>query len=668
MKSFFRSSKKNLLIAFVFFVGFFLFFFLRNHYFGPSYINLDGNFPAGTTFQISWDAGRGYNEIEKRSISIKESTLDVDFLLPQLPLKSVKVISNGQKVNLESGKIVILKSGTSIPFEIKSNVASAQIDPRKLESPRILLLLVQIMLAILIGWPAYELLVFKSRLGLNWKNFIKYIFFENQRWVFWAMFFIACAVFSFWLLGQWPGAATSDSFNQLIQTKTFEITNAFPYLSTLYLMALMQFHDSFAAVSVFQILATSALASYIFYFVYKNGIKFYLILPFYLLFIFSIPIGLLNITIWKDIPFSLLVVFWGFYLFYLGYRQKLGIKTNFSFKKIFILSLLFILVVLIRHNGYLYLLVLPLVIVWGRLMSKKTFITFAIVSLIFLIFFKFVIPAVFNIPRWSKVESNLAWKFHPMAALILSNKYISDNPTGDRAIVDKVIGLKNIEEYYDPNNGAPLSGTLNLQLNQSDINQFNKMFYQRIWQNLPLFLAERTRLFTTMLDSNYPNEALTWVNHYWSNPGIQSYLWDWNGGTGLYIKFNPVKKFFTIQQKIIAFISPIRPAIFNLLYPVIFLTIIFLLYRWVPLSARSSFFILAQLPFWFIFVISPLFRYLYFIYFYYFFAGPLLLLELNFKKPSRYVFYVTYAAFIVPFLIAGVLIIFRYCGGAVLLY
>ena len=49
-----------------------------------------------------------------------------------------------------------------------------------------------------------------------------------------------------------------------------------------------------------------------------------IILPFYFLFITSIPIGLYTITLWKDIPFALLVVFWAFWFVKLVFEEERG--------------------------------------------------------------------------------------------------------------------------------------------------------------------------------------------------------------------------------------------------------------------------------------------------------------------------------------------------------
>jgi len=672
----------HLIIAFCFFIGLFLLFFLRNHYYEPATLKVDGYFLVDTEINLSWDSGRGFNQSETIPVTLEAGDDERIIELPQLGLKQIKLTSQQPNIlnNIESLKVKSASSEQTLSFQKQPNSVLTQIDTKKLEKVNSLLILVQMLLALLLAWLVYEFLGLKNRLGKpNWFGVIKYIFIEEKHWTFWVMFLGAILIFSFWLLGQWPGAPVADTFGQLFQTKTLILNNSHPYLSTLYLLSLMQFYDSFAAVSIFQILATSALASFVFYFVYKNGVKFYLVLPFYLMFVSSIPIGLYNIAIWKDIPFSLLVVFWGFYLFYLGYQQKNGATIEFSLKKIFLLSLLFILMVLIRHNGYLYLLVLPLIIIVGRLMTKRILIEFLLASLVLLLILKFLVPYLFNIQGWSKVETNLAWKFHPMVALIQSESYVSEKPAEDQEIINNIIGYNKIQKYYKPLNGAPLAGEIDIPAFSEDTEKFNLLFYRAMLQNLPFFISERTYLFFTLL---YPtsHDATVWWNIYSDPENLRSWISDWGSGTYLYVQFHPVDKLFNLQQKFLAQVYRLNPAIYDLLYPVVFLIIIFFLYKWLPLSARSSFFILAQLPFWFIFIISPSFRYLYFIYLYYFLAFPLLILEITLNRklapnslltrPKLYTLLLIgiFLAFIIPFVFADSLIIYHWFGGNVKLF
>ena len=76
-----------------------------------------------------------------------------------------------------------------------------------------------------------------------------------------------------------------------------------------------------------------------------------IILPFYFLFITSIPVGVYTITLWKDIPFALLVVFWAFWFVKLRFEKKEGValpKRNGH-------SVPFVMAMgLFRYNGVVY--------------------------------------------------------------------------------------------------------------------------------------------------------------------------------------------------------------------------------------------------------------------------------------------------------------------------
>lgn len=670
----FKNNLPKIMPIFFVFIGFFLFFFLRNHYYLPATLEIRGNFTQKTEAVLSWDSGRGFNQNEVLPVVFEAQTTSKTIELPQLGIRGLKLTNKDPNVNLDiSFLLVKSENGEQIlSLDKPDEVISAKVNHRQLVNIQPFLVVMQILLALLISWLVFELLNLKYRFRKpNWQSTFKSIFLEEKRWTFWLMSFVSILIFSFWLLGQWPGAVSPDSFYQLYQTKSLVLNNAHPYLHTLYLLTLMQFYDSFGAVAIFQLLATSFLGSYIFYFVIRNGLKFYLILPFFLAFVFSIPIGLFNIIIWKDVPFSLLVLFWGFYLFYLGYQKKKGIKTDFSFKKIAILAFLFILTVLIRHNGFLYLLVLPLILLLGQLMPRKILIKFFLVSAIFFLIFKSLLPNVLGVQNYTSNFSSLIWKINPLVNLISSKSYISDNLQKDKEIVEKIVAPDNIQKYfYSSSPWDVIAYTSFANLKEEDVKEFNQLFYKRVLSNLPIFLAERTERFFTLLSPR----VSAWGNDYQNPDSLKSYIYLWRSGTSLYIQFTPVVKLMDFQAKLLILLSRFEPIIYDLLYPTLFLLVILLLYKWLPLSSRANFFILSQLPFWFVFTLFPEFRYLYFIYLYYFFAFPLLILEITLnrdlasksilKNPRIFNFLLVmiYLFFIIPYIVGGVLI-YHYWGS-----
>jgi len=198
---------------------------------------------------------------------------------------------------------------------------------------------------------------------------------QGNRPLFWGMFMGALGAFGAWLLVYWPGHFTSDSVHiWWVAKNPGYFLYDHPVLNVLYYRFLQQFWDHFAVVGIVQIFFTSLLGSYVFYWLYKRGVPLWGIAPFYLLFVTSIPVGLYTITLWKDIPFALLVVFWAFFFVKLAFEKREGGKRS-SRGMIIVLSLLLLALCLSRYNGIVYLLVVPLgLAVLGKISPRKILI------------------------------------------------------------------------------------------------------------------------------------------------------------------------------------------------------------------------------------------------------------------------------------------------------
>jgi hypothetical protein len=154
-----------------------------------------------------------------------------------------------------------------------------------------------------------------------------------------------------------------------------------PVMNVIYYRFLQQFWDHFAVVGTVQIFFTSLLGSYIFYWLHKKGVPLYIIFPFYFLFITSIPTGLYTITLWKDIPFTLLVLFWAFWFVKLVFEKKEG-GVRHSRREIIILSLLLIAMGLFRYNGIVYFLIIPVGLTFLGILPPRKFLIGSVGTLI----------------------------------------------------------------------------------------------------------------------------------------------------------------------------------------------------------------------------------------------------------------------------------------------
>ena len=185
--------------------------------------------------------------------------------------------------------------------------------------------------------------------------------FTGKRKVFWAFLIGAFTMYCLWWFIFWPGVMSVDS---LKVWRAAQFPNVFlndhPFLNVILYKYLTNIWNNPAVVPLAQIILTSVLLSVIFYTLYQQGVPLFVIIPCYLWLIFSIPVGLYNIVLWKDIPFALLVVFWAFLLadFYRKKREGIFAITR---EQIFALLLLLLALGLIRYNGLLYFIGIPIV-------------------------------------------------------------------------------------------------------------------------------------------------------------------------------------------------------------------------------------------------------------------------------------------------------------------
>lgn len=211
----------------------------------------------------------------------------------------------------------------------------------------------QIFFAVLTTWIVYALITLRRK----YKGLAD-IFIAEDRSIFWGLLLFSISIYSVWLISFWPGVMSVDSLKVWRAASLPEVfLNDHPLLNVIFYMYLKQIWNNVAVVPVAHILLMSLLNASIFFWLYKRGIPFFLLLPFYILLVLSIPVGLYNLMLWKDIPFAILIVFWGFTMVRLYEMKKEG--KQLSLHRGLVLLLLLLALVLTRHNGIIYLAYIP---------------------------------------------------------------------------------------------------------------------------------------------------------------------------------------------------------------------------------------------------------------------------------------------------------------------
>jgi hypothetical protein len=308
--------------------GFFLFFFLRNPFYDLTSLRLEGRIDGRAILNVSWDSGTGFSAYERQDVHVRgEGPFLVRARLPAAPLYALRIEPTA--VPSPFALTGVRMSSGSHQREFPVGVTSADGSLRYSgfafvpRSVRPLLIVLQIGLALVCAWLLEQVCALRRRLGQpGWRSTVRIVLVADGRWLLWTMFACSSAVYLWWLAGQWPGALSADSWDTWSRARTLRLEDWHPYVYVLYTTLLQQFLDSPAIMGLFQLLATAFVGSYVYYYAWRRGAPRWMVLAFFALFALSIPIGLLNVTLWKDVPFSICVILVSFVLFHLQLTKE----------------------------------------------------------------------------------------------------------------------------------------------------------------------------------------------------------------------------------------------------------------------------------------------------------------------------------------------------------
>jgi len=498
-----------------------------------------------------------------------DGSFTVTMNMPRYPVNTLLVRSydKNMPVNIESIAIVDNNEIKYLPIDQNkpvTEVCYAGFDLGTKHFFNTTQFLLQLFFAALSTW------IFAALFRLVQRNGgLRGMFLLEKRYVFWGFFLSAVLVFSIWLIAFWPGIMSVDSLKVWRAAKLPEVfLNDHPILNVIFYMYLIHLWDHIAIVPISHILLASFLGSYIFFSLYRQQIPIALLLPLYLFFIFSVPVGLYNIVLWKDIPFALLVVFWGYILADMYRRKKEGM-LNVSKQTALALFLLYLALGLIRHNGILYLIVIPVLTVLLRIISLKR-------ALFFLALFLLLGGFAFAVLRSGSVIRDAGYLFTQSRQL---TKGYENNPIGKR--------LKRVMTDY--------WGILNINQKKSKWDLWHYYLHDRYAYNF-LKHAGWNDIYNYLRPENYISSFLyhLGLKIYWL-----TYKIPW-----VYFSWNPV------------FMLAVFP-------------LAIILFRWLPLSAIFGSIIISQV-FGLLFFVNTLnWRYYYFVVFASYFLLPILLLDIR---------------------------------------
>ncbi len=336
------------------------------------------------------------------------------------------------------------------------------------------------------------------------KIWLRSMLFLSEHRYFIIFFFISVTVFGIWWLAFFPGFMSPDSIDQWNQTTTLQFSNWHPYIHTLYILVLRQIWNNPAMVALFQIVTTSSLFSWIFSYCLKKGVNKWVIWLMFLFFVSSIPVAVYSITLWKDTIFSLVTVCTFFYIATLKLEEKE--ITSLQLTNILILSTL---TIFLRHNGLMYILVLPILVALFFSAQKKRVLQYIIGLIVLFLSLHNVVPTLLKVtpePFWF----SRLFLYQATAGFYARLPNSSLTPE-TKAAMEMVMPGELIKKLYNPINTNPMiikghNASINVDILMS--HEFwdqitNDFFHQNLKNNILLFISDKNKMMYAVLTGEY---------------------------------------------------------------------------------------------------------------------------------------------------------------------
>ncbi len=605
--------------------------------------------------ELAWDSGDGFNQRE-RTVLVFGRVLpgrDTRILpLPHTPIEGLEAVALDPSVELEVQAVrfvigeqtVDLDAGTSGGDGATLRWTDLEIPTRSFSA---LLLVVQILVSLCVGGASLVVMRLPSLIGRpDWRSAWRFLVREDDRWMWWAMFAGSAAVFFFWLAGQWPGAMQNDSFTAWVQLKTLKIDNMLPWIYTLWLLALTQLADSPAVVGTVQVLISATLGSSIFYYCLRRGVARPVVFLFWLLFTFSIPVGLYNVTHFKDVPFAQCTLLWAFILYRLWLHREDGRRWNPKSMTVVIMSIL-LMGFLTRHNGFLFVAAIPVVVLLCGLMPRRRAMLFVAVSWSIFAFLQVAVANFIGVHARTSYPRLEAWmKAAPVFGLFANaGGYHTDDPRGDRRRVEQLVAVETIRREYQRGSFAPIFYRHRSDDAEEAYRQLGIVFDRRVADNLPILVSDKAYLFTTVIGPF--RKAYLWSNDLHDRRFLERGVWvnrryvrHWSENMTLLhrLAHRPLwsgayrlQRRLWGQSKDFEGLTRGRFVLWNALLPFALLVSGLAASRWLPATALFASVVLFQVPFVFLAATAYHYRFIFFIVYAGFFVIPLALAESRIK-------------------------------------
>lgn len=284
-----------------------------------------------------------------------------------------------------------------------------------------------------------------------------------------------------YILNYYPGNVLIDSTVQILQGQgELELTNHHPVLHTMCIKTCMDigygitgsYQFGVALYTIIQTVLTAFVFSYAIYYMAKKKVPLVARILALIFFALCPTIGFYTITMYKDIPFALLML-----LTSIGIIEMLTNTENFmkSKKKIILLSICILLAMFFRNNGvYAFILSVPFFLIAMKKYWKKIIIIF----LVPIILYEIIINPIYNLIGIKKGSSREALTI-PMQQfarlMIYKTDALSDSQKNK---IKEYLPIENFKDLYNPVFADPIKSNFSEKAFEKDKIGFIKLYFE----------------------------------------------------------------------------------------------------------------------------------------------------------------------------------------------
>lgn len=319
---------------------------------------------------------------------------------------------------------------------------------------------------------------------LKESNKIEKKFFTNNKRSFFLVLGILLIAYLPYLLHEFPGIISPDSCTEIMTGLGYiqPLKNHHPVFHIFMISIAMNlgkwmgnYTIGIATYSIVQMILTASVFSYTIYYMAKKRVNIWTRLICLVIFALYPPFAAYSVTMWKDIPFGLMMVLYTICLIELIMNKD---EYMSRIKNNIFLYVIMVLVFLFRNNGiYVIVLTIPFMILASKNYRKRM----TIICSMLVITYIFVTGPMFHMLQIKKGEIKEALSI-PLQQFARVTKYQGDKLTQEeREAIYEFLPVENLAERYDPQLSDPVKNKFNAKAWEED-----KINFIKLWGKLCL--------------------------------------------------------------------------------------------------------------------------------------------------------------------------------------